>query len=117
MGCCASHKDEGHLNVPDIADPRAKERELLVIRCQAACRRYLDHKKVAAIRKMREGRAIKDINQASGNFVNDVVNDVEEKLGPFDQGHSQDDPNLEYRPEGLLEDGAKYKGQWNKAKN
>ena len=116
--CCTTQKEENEFATGNMQGPNLQDHELLIIKCQAACRRYLGFKKVRQIKKSRAGMSVMDHDRASGNFVNPLVAEVERKLGEYNCGPAPvDKVVLEDRPEIVFETGAKYTGQWDKTTN
>ena len=90
MGCCATQKEEGEFSA-NILDLNLKDKDLLIIKCQAACRRYLSLKRVQAIKQSRANFAPQFVTPNGVIYANETVDQIERKLGPFNYGPLPED--------------------------
>ena len=104
-----------------------KKNIALIVKVQAAMRMYMANKKVHQIRKSRgissagmgaQNRAYAEGENIEPNYDNPLTMQIQAHLGPYQYGSQpRDDVKRETRPVQILENKAKYEGQWNSVTN
>lgn len=84
---------------------------IMLIKIQAGIRKYIATKNIDKIRSGKY-RGFHDKLKADGNYENETVNEIEISLGKFKYGKSSKNSKLEWRGEIVLDNKAKYHGQW-----
>ena len=118
--CNCISKDKEHEFEAFSRDPR--KNPMLVVRVQAAMRKYLASKKVNAIKKSRgvnsagmPAKSFVEPDRIEPNYDNPLTMQIQQQLGPYQYSQmARDNVPRETRSEQVLENKAKYEGQWSK---
>ena len=103
------------LDDTEIGGKRGEEKLEYIERIQATYKGHKTRKEMDSIKTQKAlNKAIDNLATDNPDNVNEGVQEILQKLGPFDYGKPQLDPKVqrEFRPMQTLENGSKYEGQW-----
>ncbi len=102
----------------EVLGLRGADKIYLIVKVQAAVRGIIARRKVKRIYGFETtfgGRRLDDMNGGVANYDNPVVIEIKQKLGAFNYNPAPPPVRYQRQRKGLivLENGAKYEGEWN----